>query len=104
MQAAVGKGIQLTWKPNQPVGGKVFYWIYVSKQPGGGLSCQQPAKGAAYCNLTMDIAGGTREPVFDTNPGRGRWTYRIGIAGNWLDDQHYGDTFLLSDPVTVRIP
>ena len=82
----------------------MFYWIYVSKQPGGGLSCQQPAKGVAYCNLTMDIAGGTREPVFDTNPGRGRWTYRIGIAGNWLDDQHYGDTFLLSDPVTVRIP
>jgi hypothetical protein len=104
VQAVVGNGVQLSWKPSVPLGGKVFYWLYVSRDPNGGLTCNRPAKGASYCNLTMDIANGTYKPVIDTSPGKGRWTYRIGIAGNWLNDNHYGDTFLLSDPITVRVP
>ncbi len=41
--------------------------------------------------------------MFIPTPGRGEWTYRVGVAANWLDDISQGDTFTLSRPLNVSV-
>ena len=36
--------------------------------------------------------------------GKGTWTYRIGVAANYLDDAEGGDVFVVSRPATVKVP
>jgi hypothetical protein len=45
-------------------------------------------------------AGGT---FLDKPPKPGRWTYRLGIAGNWLNNPLYGDIFSFGPPVAVSV-
>ena len=33
------------------------------------------------------------------HPPPGRWTYRVGLAANWLNDPTRGDVLLISEPV-----
>ncbi|MGZ4414942.1 MAG: hypothetical protein ACXVRZ_11320, partial [Gaiellaceae bacterium] len=56
------------------------------------------------CQLYVDEAGTVRAPSFDDRPGSGSWSYRIGIAANWLNDPSLGDIYTVSPPVTVTIP
>jgi hypothetical protein len=37
------------------------------------------------------------------DPGPGTWTYRVGIAGNWRNDESLGDPFVISRPRNVRV-
>jgi hypothetical protein len=46
----------------------------------------------------------TREGAQFDKPGRGRWTYRVGLSANWLDDPTAGDAYVLTPPVTIRGP
>ena len=34
----------------------------------------------------------------------GRWTYRVGVAANWLDDPSLGDVVLVSAGAVVTVP
>jgi hypothetical protein len=52
----------------------------------------------------MDELVSVRAPSFDDRPGSGTWTYRIGIAANWLNDPSLGDIYTVGPPVTVTIP
>jgi len=56
---------------------------------------------ADNCRLFTDEVGVTRATHFVDHPGAGSWTYRIGVAANWLDDFRYGDVYVIGPPVTV---
>jgi hypothetical protein len=52
----------------------------------------------------MQEAGRTREQrLIVPNPGKGTWTFRVGIAGNWRNDETLGDPFVVSRPLNVRV-
>jgi hypothetical protein len=52
----------------------------------------------------MDDVGSSRTTTLDDRPGPGTWTYRIGVAANWLDDPKLGDVYVVSAPVHVTVP
>jgi len=33
----------------------------------------------------------------------GRWTFRVGVAANWRDDETFGDPLAVSTPVSVTV-
>jgi hypothetical protein len=50
----------------------------------------------------MTVVGRTRGSSFyDPDTLKGRWTYRIGIAANWVDDENLGDVMVVSKPATI---
>jgi hypothetical protein len=100
-----GNAMLLTWQ-DQPSGAATdHYRILRGSGPQGGLSCAAtPGDSSDDCRLYMDSPGATRTTSFTDHPGRGTWTYRIGIAANWLDDPRLGDIYVVSPAVTVRIP
>ena len=50
----------------------------------------------------MVLVDRTRKPAwYDPDRLKGRWTYRIGIAANWVDDQNLGDVMVVSAPTTI---
>ena len=51
----------------------------------------------------MDDLGAHGGGTFVDKPGRGRWTYRLGLAGNWLNSPLYGDIFSFGPPLAVRV-
>jgi hypothetical protein len=102
--ASVGHRVRLSWSDSQPAGTKVFYRIWRTKAPNGGASCLPVPHAAANCQLAMDDAGAHAGGSWLDNPGRGRWTYRLGLAANWLNSPLFGDVYSLGPPVTARVP
>ena len=47
--------------------------------------------------------GATRALHWEDRPPPGRWTYRVTMSANWLDDSSLGDALMTSTPVTVRV-
>ena len=53
----------------------------------------------------MERLAATRLPTYLDRPSRGgRWTYRVTVSANWVDDPSLGDALMLSEPATVTIP
>jgi hypothetical protein len=105
LKAVVRHGrVLLTWRAQHPAGGRVFYRVWRDRAtPARGLSC--PAvPGAQSCTLAFTEIGVTRQAARTDTPGAGAWTYRVGVATNWLDDPGYGDVYLASEPLVVRVP
>jgi hypothetical protein len=67
-----------------------------------GQRCRTPG-GAFRCTLEMEEIGRTRARFWREVPPRGAWTYRVGIAANWLDDPEFGDIFVVSAPLNVVV-
>jgi hypothetical protein len=94
--------ILLRWRPQSP-GSRVFYRIWRGTGPSNGLTCP-PSPGARWCTVGLqDIRVTTATSNID-RPDPGRYTYRIAVASNWLDDPGYGDVYYFSRPVTVDLP
>jgi hypothetical protein len=104
--SAAGGAVRLSWNGWRSRPARVFYRVLRSYPTlsNGGLGCSGTAKGANDCRLYMQTAGSTKATSFVDRPGPGTWTYRVGVAANWLDDPAFGDVTLLSRPVTVTIP
>ena len=69
-----------------------------------GVVCREQRSGAAQdCHLYMTRIKATKDLHFVDHPTRGRWSYRVGLAANWLDDPRRGDVLLVSDPVRVEV-
>ena len=108
-------GVLLHWHA-PPAHAKVFYRIlrreafsvYDYKLPPriAGVRCLPANGGAADCSIEMDTLGVTRGNTFvdTTKPGKGRWAYRIGVMGNWLNDVNGGDVMIVSAPAIVTLP
>jgi hypothetical protein len=109
-------GFDLVWRERGRSSARTFYVVYRSpaafRIPKGspedfplvreGLLCESRHGGAAKCTVEMDQVATTREARWFDNPEVGRrWTYRIGVAANWVDDEQLGDALIVSKPVTV---
>ena len=109
------RGVVLRWH-SPPAHAKIFYRILRQQALGyydyrlpprvAGVRCLPPAGGAADCSLEMDTLGVTRGHSFvdAPGPGKGRWAYRIGVMGNWLNDVNGGDVMVVSAPAIVSLP
>jgi hypothetical protein len=105
-------GLQLRWPPSSSHGGKVFYVLYRSpvsyrfysndKLVDQGLMCTATG-GATLCSIEMEEVARGRDNVVIDRPGPGRWTYRVGVAANWLNDPEQGDVFVVSGPRNVSL-
>jgi len=100
-----GGVVHLDWRPRDPGGASVFYRVLRKQGPGDGGACPGRLRNASdSCQLFMDEVGSSRPTAFVDRPGPGTWTYRIGVAANWLDDPTLGDVYVVSGPVNVTIP
>jgi Dolichyl-phosphate-mannose-protein mannosyltransferase len=118
LEARQGGGIvRLTWKAPPSGATRPFYTVLRSRpvapdptNPGerkaiDGVSCKPRPRGSAVdCTLYMTRLAATRRSTYVDRPPPGRWTYRVTLSGNWVDDPSLGDTLVLSDPVTITVP
>lgn len=97
-----GRTVQLEWDDASFAGSDVIYriWRYGN---GDGVTCAD-GPGAARCTIAARDVGTTREPVFQETVPPGRWTYRIAVMANWLDDPAYGDVYFTTTPLAVTLP
>ena len=109
-----GGGELVRWNPPASAAGThVFYRVYRSRPtvqapdptlPSGreGIRClpltTYGRAGAVDCRVEMTYLGSTRAHSFVDKPPAGPWTYRIGLASNWLNDTSLGDVVLFSGP------
>jgi hypothetical protein len=100
----VGGLVRLRWNDSGEGAARVFYRVVRAK--GDGDTICRSSGGAANCFYIGIRIATTRETSVVDRPGRGTWTYRVGVATNWLDDPRMGDVFKVSPPVTVtlRVP
>ena len=96
-----GRAVHLTWNPSGEGSTRVFY--RVARVRGDFDTICRPTGGAVNCFYIGAPIATTRATSATDRPGRGTWTYRIGVAANWLDDPQMGDVFKVSPHVTVRV-
>ena len=96
-----GRRVDLSWRNGKPLGSPVFYRVWRARTDG--RTCT-PQAGAPLCNVSMAEVGVTRGTAFVDHAPRGRWFYRVAVAANWLDDPQYGDPYVLSAPLEIRVP
>jgi hypothetical protein len=94
-------GVALSWPQSRPRAAGVFFRV-LRGRIADAADCS-PARGATTCTVALPIVATTRGSAYVDHPARGRWAYRIGLSGNWLDDPAYGDVLLVSPPVAVRV-
>ena len=107
-------GLDLRWSTPTPAGASTFLIVYRApieyhlnasdpRVIREGVLCE-PTGHAPRCTLEMQEVARTRENRIEVqDPGPGTWTYRLGIAGNWRDDESLGDPFVISRPLNVRV-
>jgi hypothetical protein len=115
LETASGGGtVRLSWAAPYSGSTHVFYTVLrspaVYPDPSGngerkavdGVACRDRTNGsAADCRLFMRRLGATRARAWVDHPPPGRWSYRVTLSANWLDDPTLGDALLLSTPVRV---
>ena len=100
-----GGVVHLEWRPRPARGTAVFYRVLRAEGAGGGAQCAGRLRNSSdNCELSAADLGSVRAPSFDDRPGPGSWSYRIGVAANWLNDPSLGDVYFVSAPVSVAIP
>jgi hypothetical protein len=100
-----GGVVHLSWRPQPAHAASVFYRVLRAKGAEGGVSCAGRLRNSSdNCQLYVDEVGTSRTPSFDDRPGSGAWSYRIGVAANWLNDPSLGDVYLVSKPVSLTLP
>jgi hypothetical protein len=107
LSAGVTDGVvTLRWHGGAPSTTAPFYRVLrgIKAYGPGGVACAGRLNNASdNCTFYTDSAGTTKGTSFVDTPGRGTWTYRIGVSANWLDDPKLGDVYVVSKPVTVTI-
>jgi hypothetical protein len=102
VSATVSSGnVTLRWRGEGSAGGPVFYRIWRGRRDS--FACP-PSPGARLCSVTLPEIGVTHATEFREHVPRGRWTYRVAVAANWLNDPTYGDVYLFSRPLRVAVP
>jgi hypothetical protein len=103
-QASVdGDAVSLSWRPDAVGSTRLFYRI-LRTNTDSDIACGGNPHGAADdCRLYTVPVAVTRVSTFVDRPGAGTWTYRIGVSANWLNDERYGDVYVVSPPVTVSV-
>jgi heme/copper-type cytochrome/quinol oxidase subunit 3 len=96
--------VRLTWSESIPATAAGFYHVLRANDPKGDVACAGRLNNSAdNCILYTQSIATTRATTFTDHPGAGTWTYRIGVAANWLDDPTLGDIYTVSKPVVVDV-
>jgi hypothetical protein len=98
-----GPAVRLRWQNTEPAAARVFYRVWRSSGPTGGATCTPVPNAPDNCQLSIEDLGARRNGTLVDRPGRGSWTYRLGLAANWLDSPAFGDVFSVGPPVTVQV-
>jgi len=101
---AAGGTVRLAWKEQRPGPAKTFYSVLRTNDPEGGVTCAHFAHATIDCSLNVQNSIPTRNSALADSPGKGTWTYRVSVWANWLNDERYGDMYVVSSPVTVTVP
>jgi hypothetical protein len=96
-----GNRVRLSWQQPHPHGTAVFFRVWRSGAPDGGAACAPVPHGVDDCQLAMEDLGAFGGTFVD-KPGLGRWTYRLGLAANWLNSPDFGDVYSVGPPLVVR--
>ncbi|MDX6409057.1 MAG: hypothetical protein QOE13_2128 [Gaiellaceae bacterium] len=96
--------VHLDWRPGPARAASVFYRVLRTKGGDGAVCAGRLRNSSDNCQLFADDAGSVKVPSFVDRPGPGSYSYRIGIAANWLNDPSLGDVYVVSAPVSVEIP
>jgi len=100
-----GGVVHLKWRTRPARAAWVFYRVLRARGAGGGAACAGRLRNSSdNCQLYVEEVGTVRTPSFDDRPGSGSWSYRIGVAANWLNDPSLGDVYVVSAPVSAAIP
>jgi hypothetical protein len=100
-----GEAVRLSWSGLKPSTARTFYHVLRSNRADGSLVCAgRVANAADNCVLFAGSIATTRGTSFIDHPGQGTWTYRIGVAANWVDDPKLGDIYVVTKPATVTLP
>jgi hypothetical protein len=95
-------GVHLSWTPQPSRGGAVFYPIF--RAPTTDVGCGGRLNDASEdCRLYTNEVGVSRGTTFVDRAPPGTWTYRVGVAANWLNDPRLGDVYVISAPITVSV-
>jgi hypothetical protein len=98
-----GKTVVLDWRNREPAAGAVFYRVWRSSGRTGGATCTPVANAPDDCQLSIVDLGARRAGRLVDRPGPGVWTYRLGLAANWLNSPTYGDVYTVGPPVKLRV-
>ena len=111
--AAPNGAVSLVW-PAQPGSARAFYRVFrmqtvqlaprqaVPPPAYDGIRCV-PKKGAQHCTFEMDPLASMRGTEYVDRPPKGRWSYRVAMVANWVNDLERGDILQVSTPVRVRV-
>jgi hypothetical protein len=103
LRADVENGeVRLRWAAKNLGSSRVFYRLL--RKPTAKDSICIDDEGADKCYYAGRRRMRTRETEVTDRPGRGTFTYRVAVGANWIDNPNLGDVFLVSPPVTVRVP
>jgi hypothetical protein len=98
-----GPAVHLTWKAQQARPAKIFYTVLRTGDPRGGVTCAHVPNSTIDCRLSVENGFPTRRTELTDEPGKGTWTYRVSVFANWLDDERFGDMYVVSPPLTVTV-
>ena len=101
--AVDGSTLRLAWRRQSAGSARVFYRILRTSAPTDVACGGRLGNAAEDCRLYTDAHAVTRGTTFVERPGAGTWTYRIAVAANWLNDEQYGDIYVVSSPVKVHV-
>jgi hypothetical protein len=96
--------VHLRWPGVKPGTARAFYHVLRSKTHGSDVGCAGRVNGSAdNCVLYSESIATTRTTSFTDHPGPGTWTYRVGVAANWLNDPTLGDVYVVTKPTNVTV-
>jgi hypothetical protein len=98
-----GDVVRLSWHDRRPSTASGFFHVLRTHARSDVYCAGRLNDAADNCTLYTDSVATTRSTSFVDHPGTGAWTYRVGIAANWLDDPKLGDIYIVSKPVTIEV-
>ena len=100
-----GNTVRLSWGGLKPSTARSFYHVLRATGSKPDVACAGRVNNSAdNCILYSESIATTRGTTFVDRPGPGRWTYRIGVAANWVDDPTLGDIYVVTKPTTLALP
>jgi hypothetical protein len=101
--AVAGNAVRLTWHAAKPSTGRAFYHVLRWGAPPDVGCAGRVADSADNCVLAAVPIATTRGTTFTDHPSPGTWTYRIGVAANWLNDPTLGDLYAVTRPAVAKV-
>jgi hypothetical protein len=94
--------VRLQWQSVRSRAGTTSYTIY-RRSGDHDVFCGPIRNAPDLCTLYADRVGTTRATTFVDHPGKGTWTYRIGVTANWIDDPKAGDVYVFGPQLNVNV-